>query len=83
MLLVAGACLLGWIAAFAEYCQYGGSFGRGECATYELANVATGAIISSVGTIFQALVVVGVLTISILADSLRIFHRTLTRHVNP
>jgi hypothetical protein len=82
VLLSIGACFLGWFAAHDEYCQYGGSIQRGECGTYELANLTLGAVTPWVGVILYGLTVIGVLAISTLAESLGEFHRTL-RQVNP
>jgi hypothetical protein len=82
VLLSIGACFLGWFAAHDEYCQYGGSIQPGDCGTYELANLTLGVVTPWVGIILYALTVIGVLTISTLAESLGKFHHTL-RQINP
>ena len=82
VLLSIGACFLGWFAAHDEYCQYGGSIKPGDCGTYELANLTLGVVTPWVGIILYALTVIGVLTISTLAESLGKFHHTL-RQINP
>lgn len=76
-LLVAGACAVGWIAAHAEYCQYGDHIKVENCEAYELATLMIDAITWSVDTTLPMLNLIVAVAACVLTYTLHRSNETL------